>query len=145
MCIRDRHETMLPEAALALDAPRFVDGAGDGTEDTERGPDQRQGARHPEANVVLAQGLQLFGDEVQLRRKVAEDERQHRQAIVFVVGDRSQYRDDEEQEGKEREQRVIRDRGRVRDVVAVDQLDQAAPCLLYTSDAADERSSVDLG
>ena len=39
----------------------------------------------------------------------------------------------------------IRPRPAVEHIVALEALDEVAPCLLYTSDAADERSSVDLG
>ena len=40
---------------------------------------------------------------------------------------------------------LLRDAVRARDVLRPDRAGQAVLCLLYTSDAADERSSVDLG
>ncbi len=81
----------------------------------------------PTCIARLAKRVELRGDEVELCREIAEDERQDRQALVLVGGDRSEQRDDQQEKREEREQRVIGDGGRVREVVAVDQLDESAP------------------
>ena len=119
--------SVLQEAALLLDAPRFVDRAGDRAEDAERRPDQRQAAGDADLDAGLPERVELRGDEIELRREIAEDEVRTASAIVFVGGDRAEQRDDQQQKRKQREQRVVRDRGGVRQVVAVDELDEAAP------------------
>ena len=75
----------------------------------------------------LAERVELRGDKVEARREVAEDEGEDGEPLVFARGDRAEQRDDQEQEREQREERVVRDRGRVRQVVAVDELDEPAP------------------
>ena len=118
---------MLQEASLLLDAPGFVHRAGDRAEDAERRPDQAEPAGDADLRARLPKRVELRGDEVELRREIAEDEGQDRDAVLVVRGDRTQERDDQEQKRKEREQRVVGDRRRVRQIAAVDQLDEAAP------------------
>src|SRR6185436_3204955 len=76
-----RYEPMLEEAALLLDAPRFVHGAGHRTEHTERPPYQGEQAADTQLHARTAKGVELAGDEVELRRKVAKDEVEDRAAI----------------------------------------------------------------
>src|SRR5687768_3437139 len=71
--------------------------------------------------------VELFGDEIELGGEIAEDEGQNSDAIFLVVGNRTEQRKHQEQKRKEREEGVIRNRGGVREVVAVDHLDDAAP------------------
>ena len=110
-----------------LDAPRFVDRAGDRAEHAERGPDQGEAAGDADLDARLAQRIELLADEIELRREIAEDEREDGEAVLVVGGDRSEQGDDEEEEREEREQRVVGNRRGVRQVLAIDQLDQCAP------------------
>ena len=64
-----------------------------------------------------------LADEIELRGKVAEDEGEHRDTILSVGGNRPEQRDDEQEKRKERQQRVVRDRGRERQVVAAVEID----------------------
>jgi hypothetical protein len=56
-------------------------------------------------------------DEVELCRKVPEDEAEHRDAIVIASRDGTQQPNDQQQKRKQREQRVIGDRRSVGQVV----------------------------
>src|SRR5205814_9714027 len=115
------------EAALLLDAPRLVDRARDRAEDAQRRPDQREAAGHADLQARLAERIELRGDEIETRREIPEDEREDGEPLLLARGDRSEQRDDQEQERKEREERVVRDGRRVRQIVAVDELDEPAP------------------
>src|SRR6185503_7533259 len=75
----------------------------------------------------LAEGIELRGDEVEPRRKVTEDKGEDGEPLLLAGGHRPEQRDDEQEKGKEREERVVRDGRCVREVVAVDELDQPTP------------------
>ena len=125
---QERHQTMLPEAAVPLDAPRFVHGARDRPEHSERRPDQRQPAGHAKLHAALSLNacscLLTKSSLVGKYRKT--NVRTASRSFSLSVIDPS-MREDQQQEGKEREEGVVRDGRGVRHVVAVDQLDDAAP------------------
>src|SRR5207248_9789025 len=75
----------------------------------------------------LAERVELRGDEIETSGKVPEDEGEDRKPLILARGDRTEQRDDQEEKGKQREQRVVRDCRRGCQVVAVGELDQPAP------------------
>jgi hypothetical protein len=75
----------------------------------------------------LPERVELRVDELELRRKVPEDEGKDGEAILLVRRDGAEQRDDEQEEREERQQRVVGDRGCVGEVVAGDELDESTP------------------
>ena len=92
---------MLQEAALPFNAPGLIHGGRDRAENAERTPDEGQRANDPDLHTRLAEGIELCVDEFELRREVAEDKRQHREAVAFVRRDRSQEGNHQEQKGEQ--------------------------------------------
>ena len=82
----------------------------------------------PSVTVCVAERVELRGDEVELRGKIAEDERRaprcgrrRRRSTLPRIASASI------EERKQRQQRVVRDRRRVGEVVAVVEAEEAAP------------------
>src|SRR6202011_3529142 len=71
--------------------------------------------------------IELAGDEVELLGKVLEDEIEDRFALGVRDGERAKDDEGQEQEGKERQHRVVRDGSGVRQVVTVVEAVEAVP------------------
>ena len=98
---QERDHAMLPEAALLLHAPCLVDGARDCPEHAERCPDEGEASRDANLDARLSERIELGGDELELRRKVAEDKREDGDAIRLVGCNRAEQRDAQQQEWEE--------------------------------------------
>src|SRR5262245_47273153 len=98
---------MLQEAALLLDAPGLIDRARDRPEHSKRPPNERQQAADANLHSRGAESVELTRHEIKLGRKVSEHEVEDRHAVLLVRRDRTEQRDDEEQEGKQREECVV--------------------------------------
>src|SRR4029453_12603075 len=122
-----REEAVFPEAALPLDAPRMIDGRADRAEEPHRAPDQRQSPRDAECRIADEKGVELPRDEVELLRKGLDTDPENGRPLLWIGRGAPEQREREQEEGKERQERVVRDRCGVTQVVAVVEADEAVP------------------
>ena len=118
---------MLEVAWLLLDAPGVVHGGRDRAEDAHRGPHHQHAAEDAERHARQLHRVELVGDELELPREIPEHEPEHGCAIGIVARHARQNGEGQEEEGKERQQRVVGDGGGEGEVVAVVEADGAAP------------------
>ena len=118
---------MLEKTAAPLDIPRVVDGRADRSKDAQCGPEEDHGAGHTQPNARALHLIQLGGDEINAPRKVMEQQVHHGRAIRRVGGDAAKKREQQEQQWKEREERVVRDGRRERQVVTLSQAAKRHP------------------
>jgi hypothetical protein len=122
----ERDQLVLQVARLLVHSPRVVHRGRDRAEHAHRGPDHQEAAGHAELNARLLERIQLVVTKSN-GGKVPEDEIEDGHPIGRVGGHAPEDREHQQQEGKEREQRVIRDRRREGEIVAVVKADDAAP------------------
>ena len=118
---------MLQETPLFLDTPCLIHGARNGAEHAERRPHEAETARHSDPDTGIPEGHELCVDEIELCREIAEHECEHRQAVLRIGGHPPQDRKDKQQKGKQREQRVIRNRRGMRQIIAIEQPNERSP------------------
>ena len=87
---------------------------------------------------VRAERVELPRDELELRwESSCRTNVEHRVAVVLVGGDAAEHRERQQEERKQRQQRVVGDRRRVGQVVAVVEADEARA----TADSAVSRAT----
>src|SRR5262245_41007983 len=118
---------MLPVAALLFDAPRVVHRGADRAEKSQRAPYERHRAGDADAKTAGAERIELIGDEIELAGEILQHELQDGRAIRFVGRDLAEDDEGEEKKGKQRQQRVVSDRRRIREVVAAIEAYEPAP------------------
>ena len=105
----------------------MIHGGADRTEDTERAPDEQDAAADAEANRVLAERVELPDDEIELAGKVSENEQQDFLTRDVIGSHAAEYRDGDQRERKQRQQRVVGNRRRVGQVVGLIHLNDRPP------------------
>ena len=94
----------------------------------EGAPDERDRAGNAKRDAARAKRVELRGDEIEPRRKIAKDEGEDGVAIDGVGSRASEQRKGEQKKRKQGEKRIVRDRRRVRKVIAAVKPLKAAPC-----------------
>ena len=87
---------------------------------------ERERAEDAEGDAIAAKGVELRGDEVELPWKILEYELEHDHAIAFVRRDTAEHDQSEHGEREQGQQRVIGDRRRVREAVALEKAQERA-------------------
>ena len=99
----------------------------DRAEHAERAPDERAACPPRQGDRIRAERVELPGDEIELAGKVPQNELEHCGAIFGVGGHLAEHRECEQEKGKQRQQRVVGDRRRVGEIVAVVEAEESAP------------------
>ncbi len=118
---------MAPEAPRLLHSPRVIHRGADGAKHSERAPNQEDRPADAQADWIGAERIELRDDEIELPGKIPQDEEQHLLPRLVIGRYAPQNRNNDERERKHRQQRVIRNRGGIGQVVRLIELDDGTP------------------
>ncbi len=122
---QEREQLVAQETPRLLHSPRVIHRGTHGAEDAVRGPQQCDGAANANPVPRLPKGIQLPGQEVELRREVPKEEVDDGRPPAFRRGDAAEDREQKKEEREERQQAVVCDGRRVGHVVAGVELDES--------------------
>src|SRR5262245_15184126 len=105
----------------------MIDSRADRAEEPHGAPDERQSPRYAEGRVADEKGVELPRDEVELLRKVLKNEPEDGCPLLWIGRGEPEQRERKQEEGKQRQECVVRDRCGITQVVAVVEAEEAVP------------------